>query len=152
VNFYDFLNSLNNHFGIKKTYTTQPPHLGAQNPQTLTLLCTHAPWLQSSQQPPPPSLYPLSSLLSLPLTLSSHRSLSRDVQQRAWPRPRKQPSPSVYSPCAQAQRPSSTPREPRVPPRSRPSSVGATHARCREPRCRRDPVVRSFMRAVTSSC
>jgi hypothetical protein len=74
VNFYDFLSSLNNHFGIKKNlYYPAGPLKGPLPPNP-----SHArAWLVFQPQPsPPPSLPSLFSLLSLPHSLSPSPLLS----------------------------------------------------------------------------
>jgi hypothetical protein len=145
VNFYDFLNSLNNHFGIRKKRKKnqnlhQPAHLGP-NPQTLALQ-PHAPRLaKASSRRLPLSSLPLSSLLSLSHSLSPLTALSRPAapsspsrHPRALPclpaaprAPRalhaaRRQAPS--RPCTQA----ATPRR-RVPARSRAPEVAESKRR-----------------------
>jgi hypothetical protein len=137
VNFYDFLSSLNNHFGIKKTYTTQPTHLRAHCPQTLVM---RAPgWFSSHSRRRLPH-FPLSSLFSLSHTLSlpcrssllSLLSLARarlhvrgaDSLHRAQP-PRRSRS--------RARRPAPGPTASSAPPEA--DAARPARSRCRAPPC-----------------
>jgi hypothetical protein len=70
VNFYRFLSSLNQRFGIVKKKPSRPAHLGAQNPLTLTP--AHHARAPCQQKPSPPLHY--SSLSPSRLSLTSHLS------------------------------------------------------------------------------
>jgi hypothetical protein len=104
VNFYRFLSSLNQRFGIvKKKKTSRPAHLGAQNPLTLTP--AHHARASLGKAPAAATLTLSPSILSLPLPLSTRLSPARRRQVR--PRPGARPCPTE---------PAATPRAHRATP------------------------------------
>jgi hypothetical protein len=168
VNFYDFLNSLNNHFGIKKRKKPKPTPagpFGAQSPNPSSTAACAAPG--KSQQPLPPSL-----LSSLSPTLSLLSPLSLAQPRRAAPAATRAPCPAslprperraLYMPCAgkrragparkQRRRPAQQPLRPCTKPSARSCRVQAPSTR--EPDCRAiesDPRVRSSTTLKNHHC